>query len=310
MERIISLMTGPPVHGVYAAVLTPRHPDNSIDEPALTRLTEFLLEREISGFALNGATGEFCLSTPHHLKTLLSAVRRTASNAKILCGIGTAGTAGTIELAKIAAGEGAQAVLLPMPYFFPYGQEDLAAFAETVAASVSLPVLLYNLPEFTSALDPETSCGIIGSVPNVIGIKDSGRSLATLRQLTQHQISCSRMVGNDGILVDALREDVCDGVVSGVACVLPELIRDLFNERANTGGAHFQQLSQLLRAFRQQLAQFPTPWALKWIAEARGICSATFSQPVTGARREQGRKMIEWFHRWQAKLSALTQPVP
>ena len=302
-------MTSPLVHGVYAALLSPRHPDDSIDEPALARLLEFLLERDVSGFALNGATGEFCLTAPRHLRTLFSVVHRIAGDAKILCGMGAAGTAGSIELAKIAAGEGAQAALLPMPYFFPYRQEDLEAFVEEVAASVELPILIYNLPEFTSGLDAETCCRLIRDVPNVLGIKESGQSLAALRQLTQLQIPSCRMVGNDGILADALRESVCDGVVSGVACVLPELIRAIFDERAQTASARFKQLCDLLDDFRQQIGRFPTPWALKWIAEARGICNATFSQPIASLRKQQSQELVEWFRQWQTRLSAIAVPV-
>jgi 4-hydroxy-tetrahydrodipicolinate synthase len=302
-------MKSPLVHGVYAALLTPRHSDDSVDESSFARLLEFLLERDISGFALNGATGEFCLTTPQHLRTLFSVIRRVAGDAKILCGIGAAGTAGARELARIAAGEGAQAALLPMPYFFPYGQQDLEAFTRAVAASAELPILLYNLPEFTSGLEAETSCGIIRDIANVIGIKDSGQSLATLRQLTGQKISSCRMVGNDGLLVDALREDICDGVVSGVACVLPELIRAIFDERAHTGGVRFKQLSDLLDGVRHQLAQFPTPWALKWLAEARGICKATFSLPVAGLRRQQGIEITEWYRQWETNLSAISAPV-
>ena len=302
-------MTAKLVQGVYAAVLAPRRADDSVDETALSRLIEFLLERGISGFALNGATGEFCLTTPDHLQAIFAVVHRLAGSAKILCGIGAAGTAGVLELARIAAGEGAHGVLLPMPYFFPYHQQDLDAFVRMAADAIELPILLYNLPEFASALEPETSCRLIREVPGVIGIKDSGQSLATLRRLTQEQTAACRIIGNDGLLAGALREGVCDGVVSGVACVLPELIRALFSERADPGSARFEQLSQLLDEIREQLARFPTPWALKWIAETRGICPATFSQPISSLRREQAREMISWYGSWQGNLSGIAAQV-
>jgi 4-hydroxy-tetrahydrodipicolinate synthase len=294
------------IQGVYAAVLTPRRPDDTVDEAPLVRLIEFLLERGVSGFALNGATGEFCLTTSEHLRTLFSIVHKTARDAAIICGIGAAGLARTLELAEIAAGEGSQAVLLSMPYFFPYQQDDLEEFVQTVAARIKLPVMLYNLPEFTSALAPETSCHLIRTTPNVIGIKDSGQSLATLRQLTVRQIPACRIVGNDGLLAGALREGVCDGVVSGVACVLPELIRDLFHEEL--GSEHFEQLCVLLDTFRQQIARFPVPWGLKWIAEARGILNAAFSQPLASGRRQQSEAMIEWYRHWQPNFLPLAVP--
>jgi 4-hydroxy-tetrahydrodipicolinate synthase len=302
-------MTEKLVQGVYAALLTPRLADDSVDEAAFIRLLEFLIARGISSFALNGATGEFCLTEPRHLRILLSVAHGVCGNPKILCGIGAAGAAGSIELGKIAAGEGAQAVLLPMPYFFPYEQEDLEAFVHTVASSVPLPILLYNLPSFTSQLDPETSCRLIRDVPNVVGIKDSGESTATLRLLTNRQIPACRLVGNDGVLVETLRERVCDGVVSGVACVIPELIRAIFDEREDTSSAQFTQLSELLDEFRDQLSRAPVPWALKWIAEARGICTAAFSQPLAEVRRQQGRELIEWFRQWQTGLSSIRIPV-
>lgn len=299
-------MTGKLVRGVYAAVLAPRKPDDSIDEAPLTRLIQFLVEREITGFALNGATGEFCLTTPQHLRTLFSIVHRHAPDASILCGIGAAGLARTLELAHIAAEEGAQAVLLSMPYFFPYQQEDLEEFVQTVAARIALPVLLYNLPEFTSPLEPDTSCRLIGSTPNLIGIKDSSASLETLRQLTLKQIGACRIVGNDGMLAGALREDLCDGVVSGVACVLPELIRAIFYE--SPGSERFQKLCARLDTFREEIGRFPTPWGLKWIAEARGILNASFAQPVAALRRQQSREMVEWYRQWETGLLPLAIP--
>jgi 4-hydroxy-tetrahydrodipicolinate synthase len=296
------------IQGLYAAVLTPRRPDDSVDEPAFARVLEFLVQRGVAAFAINGATGEFCLTTPHQLSTILRVARKAAPGAKVLCGIGAAGIAKSLELARIAAVEGAQALLLPMPYFFPYEQQDLEAFVQTVAAGVVLPILLYNLPKFTTGLTPETSCRLIRDEPNVIGIKDSGGSLATLRQLTAEGSSSCRMVGNDGALADALRERVCDGVVSGIACVLPELISGLYAERDHTGGERFGQLSTLLNAFRSKLEQFPTPWALKWIAEARGICPAAFSQPVTEMRRHQSAELTAWYRNWEAAYLATTEP--
>jgi 4-hydroxy-tetrahydrodipicolinate synthase len=294
------------VHGLYAAVLTPRRSDDSFDEPAFARELEFLAQRGIASYAINGATGELCLTTPDQLKQILRATRKIVPDAKVLCGIGAAGITKSLELARIAEGEGCRALLLPMPYFFPYEQDDLAGFVEETANAARLPLLLYNLPDFTTALDPETSMRLIRNLPSVIGIKDSSGSLATLRLLTDEKVPSCRMVGNDGILTDAMRERVCDGVVSGVACVLPELICGLFAEREDTGSERFSQLSSLLNVFRGKLAQFPTPWALKWIAEARGISKATFAQPVTESRRKQGQELMAWYRKWEPEFLAAT----
>lgn len=287
------------VSGIYAAVLTPRRADDSIDADALNHLIAFLLSKKITAFAMNGATGEFCLTTPEHLRIILSTARKASQGkAKVLCGIGAPGSALAIELASIAQEEGAQGLLLPMPCFFPYQQEDLDLYCRKVAESTQLPILLYNLPQFTSGLYKETVRALITEVPNIIGIKDSSGSLDILRDLTEHGVNACRIVGNDSVLAPAVIEGICDGVVSGVATALPELILALYSRREQPHSDEFRHASRLLDEFIAQLNPFPTPWGLKWIVEARGIVPATFSQPVTAHRAAQSRQMAAWFQEW------------
>ena len=289
-------MTGKQVQGIYAALLTPRHQDNRVDPSGMSRLIEFLGQRGVRSYALNGATGEFCLTTPNELRNSIRMVRgAVGESVDLLCGVGAAGIAGSIELAHIAQEEGAGVLLAPTPYFFRYQQDDVEAFFHTLASSVSLPILLYNLPQFTTGLQVETACSLIRDVHNIIGIKDSSGSLDILRALTQQGISACRIIGNDGALVAALQEDLCDGVVSGVACVLPELIQSVYADQ------HSAQ-ARLLDEFIAQIDVFPTPWGLKWIAEARGILQASFAQPVSARRSSQSARLISWFQEWHGSM--------
>jgi 4-hydroxy-tetrahydrodipicolinate synthase len=287
------------ISGVHAAVLTPREEDDSVDTTALARLIRFLSSKGISGFALNGATGEFPLTRPEHLRAML-ATAREAANAQttILCGVGAPGIALTRELVAVAERGGAAGLLLPTPYFFRYQQEDLAAFCREVAKGTSLPILLYNLPQFSTGFEKETVHRLIAKVPNIIGIKDSGGSLDILRHLTETGADACRIVGNDTVLRPALSEGVCDGVISGIACVLPELILALYTQGKRAACMEFDDSWRLLREIANQLDSVPTPWALKWIAEARGILAAHFSQPPAEARRERGAQIKRWFGEW------------
>jgi len=281
--------------GVYAAMLSPRHEDEHIDIAMLRKLTQFLLAKGITSFALNGATGEFCLTTAEQLRSVLSTVREVSGGtARILCGVGAAGISRTMELIKVAESEQVAGLLLPMPYFFPYQQEDLELYCRRAAGATNLPVLLYNLPQFGSGLEKETVRRLILEVPNIVGIKDSSGSLEILRHLTEHRVDACRIVGNDSALAPALLEGVCDGVVSGVACVLPELILELYDLNLAQNPERYKALLNLLRAFIAKLDDFPTPWGLKWTAEARKVIEASFSQPVTVHRREQAAAMQQW----------------
>lgn len=285
--------------GVFAALLTPRKHDDSVNVAALARLVEFLISKGIDSFALNGATGELPLAQPEHLQAMLKTVsKESRGKAKILCGIGGPSISAVHELAAIAEKEGAAGLLLPTPYYFRYQQEDLDAFCRAVAEQTAMPVLLYNLPQFSSGFEKETVRALIAEVPNIVGIKDSGGSLDILRDLTQNGLDACRIVGNDPILRPALSEGVCDGIVSGVACVLPELILGLFAQGGSAASAEFDDSWRRLREIANQLDSQPTPWALKWLAQARGIFEAKFSLPLSDGRASQGIELQRWFCNW------------
>lgn len=288
------------IRGVHAALLTPRHSDDSVNVPAVERLVMFLRERAIQRFVANGATGEFCLTTPDQLRTLVRAIRKVAGDdAIVIAGVGGPSITRVVELAHIARNEGAHAILVPAPYFFPYQQEDIEAFYHAVAERVSSPIILYNLPQFTSGLLAETVCRLIRDVPNIIGIKDSSGSLDILHTLTADGISGARILGNDGILEEAVRRGECDAVVSGVACVVPELVRAVC-ERGHLRSAH--RAGELLREFVAVLDGFPVPWGLRWALEARGIVPAWSAQPLSQGRMNRAREMMAWFRGWYPDL--------
>ena len=286
------------VKGVFSALLTPRKENGDFDGKSFRNQLEFLLSKGIQGFALNGATSEYCLTTPDDLKVILAIAKETLTNrAEYICGVGAAGLRGAVELGQLALAGGAAGLLLPMPYFFPYSQDDLSQFCSDFAKLVPLPILLYNLPQFTSGLEASTVLNLVRQCNNIVGIKDSSGSLDILRSLTESGLECNRVVGNDSALAPALREGLCDGVVSGVACVLPEIMKAMF--AFAPGSAEFEHTTELLDAFIDQVNIFPTPWGLKWISESRNITPATFSQPVSKGRAADSAKMVKWFESWK-----------
>jgi 4-hydroxy-tetrahydrodipicolinate synthase len=296
------------LQGVSAAVLTPRTDTDSLAEGQFRQSLEFLLARGIRSFALNGATGEFCLTTSAQLKRILAnAPAITDSDGQFVVGIGAPGYTSSIELGRIAADAGAKAVLLPMPYFFPYEQADLRVFVTRVADALSVPVLLYNLPQFTSGLAPQTSLALLREHENVAGIKDSSGSLDTLRLLTAEGVDSCRIVGSDSALGPALEEGVSDGVVSGVACVLPELIQRVFEAGVSSpDSAEFRAANDQLEAFIEKINLLPVPWGLKIVSEERQLGPATFAVPVAPERQQQMEQLRVWYRQQSRTLTLLS----
>lgn len=269
--------------GVYAALLTPRTDSGALDETAFCRLLEFQAKRGIRHLALNGATGEFCISTPREVERLCTLVREySGQETRFVCGAGAPSLPQARTLLQVAADEGAQAALLPTPFFFPYEQDDVSAWFRVLAEETPLPLLLYNLPQFTTGIDIETALTLLRQGGNIAGVKDSSGSTGLLEAITRENLPAARIVGNDGALIAARRGGFCDAVISGVACVLPELVSAVFQN------PHHDETCRELGEVLSALAPLPTPWGLKWMAESYGIFKATFAQPLTERRRAQG----------------------
>jgi 4-hydroxy-tetrahydrodipicolinate synthase len=103
------------------------------------------------------------------------------------------------------------------------------------------------------------------------------------------------VVGNDGALSAAMLEDLCDGVVSGVASALPELMHALYtaldsDPHSEESRAHSATLNSLL----PWLDKFPVPWGLKIVAAERSLCPADFPFPQSPGRLSEARAFLHW----------------
>jgi dihydrodipicolinate synthase/N-acetylneuraminate lyase len=87
-------MSNVEMSGVFAALLSPRKAEGSFDVPALRRRPCRFSDAIGISFVVNGATGEFCLTSPVQLRTVLSTVRCVSEGrARILCCVGAVGGA-------------------------------------------------------------------------------------------------------------------------------------------------------------------------------------------------------------------------
>lgn len=287
--------------GVYAAVLTPRTQDGAIDYSAFERQLVFLSTCCLSGFAINGATGEFPITSQQELELILAAAARATPECLLMCGIGGASLQTTLEYSKLATIAGVRILLLPMPYFFPYRQDDLIAYVSAVVDKIDAQVLLYNLPQFTTGLETSSVLELARRHPQIIGVKDSSGCLDMVRSLSSEAPGLSRLIGNDDVLAEALREQACDGVVSGVACVLPELLSVLF--KAAPESTQFNATSVLLNEFITNIRGLPTPWGLKVTSAVRKICGGEFPLPLSASRMREVDALNSWFTPWLKSLA-------
>jgi len=286
--------------GVNVAAVTPHRAEgHQPDLAAALELIDFLNDAGVAGIAMLGSTGEF-LHLSHEDRVRLVQFAAKRSRVPIIAGVSHSTLDGSVSLAEQAAGAGAAALLLMPPYFFRYDQPDIREFYLRFAERLNgaAPVILYNIPFFTSTIACETACELLATGA-FAGIKDSSGQFDYIARL--HALRDTRwftlLVGNDVVFTRA-RQHGADGVVSGCACAVPELLLGLdsaiqlgLQEKINRLEAHLQE-------FIHWLDRFPTPVGVKEATAARGLTVGPLAVPLSPARQAELEEFRSWFKDW------------
>lgn len=291
----------PQFTGVFAAAVTPhRLEGHEADIGAMLELVDFLARSGVQGTVVLGSTGEF----PHvklseRARLVQFAVKR--SRVPIMAGISHSTLDGTLELASEAVTSGAAALLLMPPYFFRYDQSDVAEFYRRFAREIGrtdVPMLLYNIPQFTSGIAFETVRELIDS-GRYAGIKDSSGDWEYFQQLAalRAQRDFVLFVGSDGIFPQA-RQAGASGVVSGCACAIPELLVKLDAAILAGDQERTTMLTGLLNEFISWTGRFPTPVAIKVATAVRGLKVGPLAVPLAPEKCQALEEFQSWFKSW------------
>src|SRR5688572_7091610 len=136
-----------PFGRVLTAMVTPMHPDGSLDLDGAQRVARHLIDAGNDGLVVSGTTGESPTITDTEKTDLLAAVLDAVGDrATVVAGAGTNDTAHSIELATAAQQAGAHGLLVVAPYYNKPPQEGLAAHCTAIADATDLPVMLYDIP--------------------------------------------------------------------------------------------------------------------------------------------------------------------
>jgi 4-hydroxy-tetrahydrodipicolinate synthase len=288
-----------PFSGVIAAAVTPHGKRG--DDPdigATLELIDFLCGAGVQGIALLGSTGEFVnLSCDDRVRLVYLAVKR--SRVPVLAGVSHSTLDGAVELGREATAAGAAGLLIMPPYFFRYRQPEIREFYMKFAEmSHGAPIYLYNIPAFTSRISFETAEQLL-STGRFAGIKDSSGDWDNFQALSgskrEHQFTL--LAGHDAIFARA-RKTGADGVVSGVACAMPELLLALDRAIAQVDEAETERLDARLNEFLERIECFPVPVGIKAALAARGIKTGPPPVPLAPDTQAALDEFSEWFKAW------------
>jgi len=290
----------PAIEGVNVVMVGPRRPSgHEVDLAATLELIDFHNSTGVKGIAVLGTTAEFVhLDFEERTRLIPLAVKR--SRIPVIAGVTHSTLDGSILLGQSAAAAGAAALLVMPPYFFRYQQEEIREFYLRFADAIdgAAPIFLYNIPFFTNEIACDTAIDLM-STGRFAGIKDSSGRWEYYTRLRDLRASkpFTLLIGNDAIFTRA-RTDGANGVISGVACGVPELMVGLDRAISAKNTAKVAQLEARLQEYIKWLNEFPTPLGVKETTAMRGLKVGPNAVALGPARQRKLEEFREWFKGW------------
>ena len=279
--------------GVLPALISPLKQDGTADEPAIHRLVEHVLAGGVHGLVPLGSTGESAsLDETTRRRVLAAVVEASAGRVPVICGVAQSHLAAARVEVQAASRLGAAAALVTPPFYYPTDQRTVLAFYRRLAADSPLPILLYNIPQFTKVVTEPATVATLAHEGTLAGIKDSSRDFEYFENVciaTRDLPAFRIFTGSDTMLLPALVMGGA-GTICGAANVAPAWVVRIYDDFQrgdwDAARAHQDALFELVLAVRGGV--FPV--AIKSALHLLGVCDPWPAAPVEPLdERSEGR---------------------
>ncbi|HEX5311645.1 4-hydroxy-tetrahydrodipicolinate synthase [Aquabacterium sp.] len=271
-----------PILGSIVALITPLHPDGSVDYDTLRKLVDWHIAEGTNCIGVVGTTGESpTVSVEEHCEIIRVAVEQAAGRVPIMAGCGANCTREAIELTEYAKKVGADCTLQVVPYYNKPTQEGIYQHFKAIAEAVDIPMVLYNVPGRTVAdMTPETALRL-AQLPGIIGIKEATGNLDRAAWLIKQAPKGFHIYSGDDPTAVHLIMMGGHGNVSVTANVAPKAMADMCAAALEKDARRAIDLHMHLLPLHKQLFVEPNPIPVKWALARMGKAGGTLRLPLT-----------------------------
>ena len=254
--------------GAGVALVTPMHEDGTVNFEVLEAIIEDQIAGGTDAIISVGTTGEAAtLTVEEHLEVIRHTIKVVNHRIPVIAGTGSNCTRSALYTSKCAEEAGADGLLLVTPYYNKATQKGLYQHFKTIAESVSIPSILYNVPGRTGmSIEAKTMAALYHDVKNIIGVKDAsgdvGKTLDLMRLVDADFCLYS---GEDGLILPLLAAGSL-GVISVLSNVAPKETHDICAKwfAGDVEGSRKEQLRAmpLIRALFSEVNPIPVKAAM------------------------------------------------
>ena len=270
------------IQGSIVALVTPMFADGEIDWSSLDELIEWHIHSGTNAIVAVGTTGESpTLSVDEHLRVVERTIAKVGGRIPVIAGTGANSTREAIELTEAARVLGADASLQVVPYYNKPTQEGLYRHFRTIAESVDLPIILYNVPARTVADLLPATVERLAEVKNIVGIKEATGDLTRGKEVLQRCPDDFYVYSGDDVTAAELMLMGARGDISVTANLVPDRMRALCDAALALQVDETRALDAVLQPLHRALFVEPNPIPIKWALAETGLVGHGIRLPLT-----------------------------
>ena len=277
--------------GACTALVTP-FLDGKVNYPMMEQLLRRQIDAGIKAVVIAGTTGEAPTLSDEEKRELFRRCKAYAGdNCAIIAGTGANSTAHAVKMSMEAETVGADALLVVTPYYNKATADGLYAHYLSIARSVSIPIIMYNVPSRTGVDVPVSVYRRLSAVSNIAGVKEASPSITKIAKIRQEcGEDFSVWSGNDDMIVPVMSLGG-KGVISVLSNVCPvetaAMAEAALAGDFDTAAALQCDLMPLIELLFCEVNPIPVKAAMKLIGYNCGGCRL----PLTDLSPENMRKL-------------------
>ncbi|MFT3739875.1 MAG: 4-hydroxy-tetrahydrodipicolinate synthase [Breznakibacter sp.] len=283
------------LRGSIVAIVTPFKANGEIDFETFDRLIDYHLENKTDGIVVCGTTGETpTLTETEDAAMIERAVKRVNGRIPVIAGTGSNSTHECVAYTQKAEELGVDAALIVAPYYNKPTEEGMYLHFSTVAKSVKIPIILYNVPGRTgSNISVKLALRLAKDYGNIIGIKEAQGNLAVVASLLANRPDGFKVYSGDDFTSMSTNFLGADGCISVVANVIPrefhELMDHSMNGKVNEARKIFFRYSRLMDLMFVESNPIPVKTAMAH----KGMIAEVLRAPLCGMEAKNKKELVD-----------------
>lgn len=280
--------------GACTALVTP-FLDGNINYPMLERLLQRQMDAGIRAVVICGTTGESpTLSDSEKTEMFRRAKQFTGNLCQIIAGTGSNNTSHALRLSRAAEDAGADGLLVVSPYYNKATPAGLIDHYTTIAQTVHIPVIAYNVPSRTGLDIPVSVYKELSQIPGMAGVKEASTNISKIAKIRAVCPDFPIWSGNDdqAVAVMALGGKGVISVVSNVAPLETQAMAlAALDGDFDTASALQLDLLSLTEALFSEVNPIPVKAAMKLLGYDCGECRLPLT-PISQNNLQKLRKLL------------------